>query len=83
MHFLVVVFRTGCFLKRLRRDPHWRGGETLTQRLLLSALCKAHWEMTQRLTPHYKQQHTLIITYSGFLTTVRPEQNHQVWETHF
>lgn len=28
MHFLVVVFRTGCFLKRLRRDPHWRGGNT-------------------------------------------------------
>lgn len=34
--------------------------------------------MTERLTLHYIQQHKLIMTYSGFLTAVKPEQNHHV-----
>lgn len=76
IHFLVLVFRAGCFLKWLRRDSYGEG-TTLTQRLLLSAL-KARWEMTQTLTLHFIRQHRLIITYSGFLTTARPEKNHQV-----
>lgn len=38
-------------------------------------LCKAPWESTQRRNSHYIRQHNLIITYSGFLTTVGPKQS--------
>lgn len=79
INVLVLVFRTGCFLKK-----DWGEGTTLTLRLLLSARCKAHWETTRTLTLYYIQQRKLIITYSGFLLQLpyktRTESGR---ETHF
>lgn len=78
MHFTQpLCFKLAVFFfperAEARLTPEW---ETLTRRLLLSALCKAH--RGQLLTA--SSSTSFIITYSGgFLATVRPEQNHQVF----
>lgn len=50
-------------------------------RIKITVVCKAQWNMSQRLTPHYIQQHTLIIIYSGFLMTVNKNKTIRLGDT--
>lgn len=73
IHFLVRVFRSGSFVKDWGKTHIGEDNAHIEVTVMCTPL-----RNDSNASPHYIQQHKLIIMSSGFLTTATPEQNHQL-----